>query len=106
MYWVAYLVYFLSLFVARFEPVDDRIILSLLGLRFIDIEMNFMYLNAARWYFAMLIQFYAVFPLLFWTARRVGPWWLLFIGCAAGFFARYVSLVLWPHNALSLLGGF
>ena len=106
MYWVAHLVYLVSPFVARLEPVDDRIILSLLGLRFIDIDMNFMYLNAAWWYFAMLIQFYAIFPLLFWTARRVGPWWFLFIGCAAGFFARYVLLVLWPQNGLWVLGGF
>ena len=50
MYWVAHLVYLVSPFVARLEPVDDRIILSLLGLRFINIEMNFMYLNAAWWY--------------------------------------------------------
>src|SRR5947208_14293998 len=64
MYWVAHLVYLVSPFVARLEPVDDRIILSLLGLRFIDIQMNFMYLNAAWWYFAMLIVFYLIFPLL------------------------------------------
>jgi peptidoglycan/LPS O-acetylase OafA/YrhL len=68
--------------------------------------MNFMYLNAAWWYFAMLIQFYLIFPLLFRTARRVGPWWFLVIGCAAGFFARYVLLVLWPQNGLWVLGGF
>jgi len=106
MYWVAHLVYLVSPFVARLEPVDDRIILSLLGLRFIDIQMNFMYLNAAWWYFSMLLQFYVIFPLLFWTARRVGPWWFLLIGCAAGFFARYVLLVLWPQNGLWVLGGF
>ena len=106
MYWVAHLVYLVSPFVARLEPVDDRIILSLLGLRFIDIQMNFMYLNAAWWYFSMLIQFYLIFPLLFWLARRVGPWWFLFIGCAAGFFARYVLLVLWPQDGLWVLGGF
>ncbi len=41
MYWVAHLVYLLSPFVARLEPVDSRIVLSLLGLRFIDIQMNF-----------------------------------------------------------------
>src|SRR6266480_7779394 len=70
MYWVAHLVYLVSPFVARLEPVDSRIILSLLGLRFIDITMNFMYLNAAWWYFSMLIQFYLIFPLLFWAARR------------------------------------
>src|SRR5204863_7144069 len=106
MYWVAHLVYLLSPFVARLEPVDDRIILSLLGLRFIDIQMNFIYLNAAWWYFAMLIQFYLIFPLLFWTARRLGPWLFLIIAFAAGFFARYILLVVWPQNGLWVLGGF
>ncbi len=106
MYWVAHLVYLVSPFVARLEPVDSRIILSLLGLRFIDIQMNFMHLNAAWWYFSMLIQFYLIFPLLFWSARRLGPLWFLIIGCAAGFFARYVLLVLWPQNGLWVLGGF
>src|SRR5207248_1963251 len=106
MYWVAHLVYFLSPFVARLEPVDGRIILSLLGLRFIDIQMNFMYLNAAWWYFSMLIQFYLIFPLLFLMARRMGPLWFLFIACAAGFFARYMLLVVWQENGLWVLGGF
>src|SRR5438094_3356780 len=106
MYWVAHLVYLVSPFVARLEPVDDRIVLSLLGLRFIDIQMNFMYLNAAWWYFSMLIQFYLIFPLLFWTARRLGPWMFLIMACAAGFFARYILLVLWPQNGLWVLGGF
>jgi peptidoglycan/LPS O-acetylase OafA/YrhL len=62
MYWVAHFVYLISPFVARLEPVDARIVLSLLGLRFINIEDNFMYLNAAWWYFSMLIQFYLIFP--------------------------------------------
>jgi peptidoglycan/LPS O-acetylase OafA/YrhL len=106
MYWVAHLVYLLSPFVARLEPVDSRIILSLLGLRFIDIQMNFMYLNAAWWYFSMLIQFYLIFPLLFWAARRLGPLRFLLIACAAGFFARYLLLVIWPQNGLWVLGGF
>jgi peptidoglycan/LPS O-acetylase OafA/YrhL len=106
MYWVAHLVYLLSPFVARLEPVDDRIILSLLGLRFIDIQMNFMYLNAAWWYFSMLIQFYLIFPLLFLAARRLGPWLFLLIACAAGFFARYLLLVVWQQNGLWVLGGF
>src|SRR5437899_3523083 len=105
MYWMAHVVYLVSPFVARLEPVDSRIVLSLLGLRFIDIQMNFMYLNAAWWYFSMLIQFYLIFPLLFSTARRLGPWLFLLIGCAAGFFARYVLLVLWPQNGLWVLGG-
>src|SRR5437870_6056930 len=106
MYWVAHLVYLFSPFVARLEPVDSRIILSLLGLRFIDIQMNFMYLNAAWWYFSMLIQFYLIFPVLFWAARRFGPWILLSGACAAGFIARYLLLVVWPQNGLWVLGGF
>jgi peptidoglycan/LPS O-acetylase OafA/YrhL len=106
MYWVAHLVYLVSPFVARLEPVDSRIILSLLGLRFIDIQMNFMYLNAAWWYFSMLIQFYLIFPLLFWAARRLGPLRFLLIACATGFFARYLLLVVWPQNGLWVLGGF
>src|SRR6266446_3380645 len=65
MYWVAHLVYLISPFTARFEQIDSRILLSLLGLRFVNIGMNFFYLNAAWWYFSMLIQFYLIFPLLF-----------------------------------------
>jgi peptidoglycan/LPS O-acetylase OafA/YrhL len=68
--------------------------------------MNFMYLNAAWWYFSMLIQFYLIFPLLFWAARRLGAGPFLLIACAAGFFARYILLVVWPQNGLWVLGGF
>jgi peptidoglycan/LPS O-acetylase OafA/YrhL len=106
MYWVAHLVYLLSPFVARLEPVDSRIIFSLLGLRFVDITMNFMYLNAAWWYFSMLIQFYLIFPLLFWTARRLGPFLFLLAAFALGFFVRYLMLIPYPQNGLWLLGGF
>ena len=106
MYWTAHLVYLLSPFVARLEPVDSRIVLSLLGLRFIDITMNFMYLNAAWWYFAMLIQLYLIFPLLFWVARRVGPWIFLLGASAIGFFVRYLMLDVYPQHGLWILGGF
>jgi peptidoglycan/LPS O-acetylase OafA/YrhL len=106
MYWVAHLVYLVSPFVARLEPVDGRIVLSLLGLRFVDITMNFMYLNAAWWYFSMLIQFYLLFPLFFCAARKLGPWTFLLIACAIGFFVRYLMLVPYPQNGLWVLGGF
>ena len=106
MYWVAHIVYLVSPFVAKLEPVDERIILSLLGLRFINIEMNFMYLNAAWWYFSMLIQFYLIFPLLFWAARKFGGWIFLIAACALGFFVRYILLGVWPQNGLWVLGGF
>ena len=106
MYWVAHLVYLVSPFVARLEPVDGRIVLSLLGLRFINIEMNFMYLNAAWWYFAMLIQFYLIFPLLFWVARKLGASTFLILACALGFFVRYLLLDVYPVHGLWTLGGF
>src|SRR5256714_12165123 len=106
MYWAAHLVYLLSPFVARLEPVDERIILSLLGLRFINIEMNFMYLNAAWWYFAMLIPVYLIFPLLFVAARKLGPWIFFLTACALGFFVRYLMLDVYPVHGLWTLGGF
>jgi peptidoglycan/LPS O-acetylase OafA/YrhL len=106
MYWVAHLVYLTSPFVARFEQIDSRIVLSLLGLRFVNISTNFYYLNAAWWYFSMLIQFYLIFPLLFWGARKLGPWTFLLIASAIGFFARYLMLVVYPQNGMWVLGGF
>jgi peptidoglycan/LPS O-acetylase OafA/YrhL len=106
MYWVAHLVYLISPCVARLEPIDCRIILSLLGLRFVHITMNFMYLNAAWWYFSMLIQFVLLFPLLFLVARKLGPWTFLLAASAVGFFARYLMLIVYPQDGLWLLGGF
>jgi peptidoglycan/LPS O-acetylase OafA/YrhL len=106
MYWMAHLVYLISPFVARFEEVDHRIVLSLLGLRFIDITMNFMYLNAAWWYFSMLIQLYLIFPVLFWGAQRLGPWRFLVVASAIGFFTRYLMLIVYPQHGLWILGGF
>ncbi len=106
MYWVAHLVYLLSPFVARFEQVDGRIVLSLLGLRFVDISMNFFYLNAAWWYFSMLIQFYLLFPLLFAALRKVGPLAFLLAACALGFAVRYLLLFPYPADGMWILGGF
>src|SRR4029077_15142965 len=78
----------------------------LLGLRFINIDMNFMYLNAAWWYFSMLIQFYLIFPLLYWAARKFGVWIFLGAACALGFFVRYLLLDVYSQSGLWVLGGF
>jgi peptidoglycan/LPS O-acetylase OafA/YrhL len=106
MYWVAHLVYLISPFLVRPEPVDSRIFLSLLGLRFVDIQMNFYYLNPAWWYFGMLIQFYLLFPLLFSAVRKLGPWTFLLIACAIGFATRYLMLFVYPQNGMWIQGGF
>jgi peptidoglycan/LPS O-acetylase OafA/YrhL len=105
MYWVAHIVYLLSPFVARFEKIDGRMVLSLLGLRFVNISMNFYYLNAAWWYFTMLIQLYLIFPALFWAAQKLGPGKFLLGACALGFFVRYLLLVVYPQNGMWLQGG-
>ena len=105
MYWVAHLVYLLSPFVARLEPVDGRIILSLLGLRFVDIGRNFHYLNAAWWYFSLILQLVLIFPLLFWAARRLGPGKFLLAAASFGFLCRYLLLVVYPQHGFWSLGG-
>jgi peptidoglycan/LPS O-acetylase OafA/YrhL len=105
MYWVAHLVYLLSPFVARLEPVDGRIFLSLLGLRFVDIGRNFHYLNAAWWYFSLILQLVLMFPLLFWAARRLGPGKFLLAAAGLGFVCRYLLLVAYPQNGFWSVGG-
>jgi len=54
----------------------------------------------------MLIQFYLIFPLLFWAARKLGAWIFLLIACALGFFVRYLMLDVYPQDGLWILGGF
>lgn len=73
LYWLAHLVYLVSPFIYRGDPVDWRWFLSLLGDRFLPVEPLFYYMNPALWYFGLLIQLYAVFPLLFHIMKRVGP---------------------------------
>jgi len=96
MYWFAHLIYLLSPLQAKMEPLDWRLWVSLSGFRFLWIDWNFFYLNAAWWYFCLIIQLFALFPLLFWALRRLGPvpfflpWALLRSG------ARYVMLYVQP----------
>ena len=65
MYWCAHLVYLAfclasyltgRTLIDQFEPLDNRFWYSISGLRFINIDSNFFYINAAWWYFSMLIQ--------------------------------------------------
>ena len=105
MYWLAHLVYLVSPFQARLEPIDWRFLISLTGLRMIDISMNFMYLNAAWWYFSMLIQLYLLFPLLFMGMRKFGLATFLLMAFAVGFFTRYLLLEVWHAHGYWILGG-
>jgi peptidoglycan/LPS O-acetylase OafA/YrhL len=65
-----------------------------------------MYLNAAWWYFSMLIQFYVAFPILYYGLRKLGGWPFLALACLAGLFARYMMLVVFPQNGSWVMGGF
>jgi peptidoglycan/LPS O-acetylase OafA/YrhL len=105
MYWLAHIVYLVSPFVERLEPIDWRLLISLSGLRMIDISMNFMYLNAAWWYFAMLIQLYLMFPVLYMAMRKIGLGPFLLLAFAIGFCMRYLLLEVWHAYGSWVLGG-
>jgi peptidoglycan/LPS O-acetylase OafA/YrhL len=105
MYWLAHLVYLVSPFQARLEPIDWRFLISLTGLRMIDISVNFTYLNAAWWYFSMLIQLYLLFPLLYTLMRKLGLWPFLLLAFAVGLSTRYLLLNVWHAQGAWILGG-
>ncbi|HVP28245.1 MAG TPA: acyltransferase [Myxococcota bacterium] len=107
MYWVAHAIVIFAPFAFRPEPVDWRVVPSLLGLRFWPpIESNFYYLDPAWWYFGVLIQLYLVFLPLYAALRRLGPAAFLALCAAATFAARAALLVVWPVNGLWVQGGF
>ncbi len=106
MYWLAHLIYLVSPFVARPEPIDYRFLLSFLGDRDYPIEMIFYYFNPALWYFGLLIQLYIVFPILFWILQRAGNAWFLIICAAATIVSRYILLSVIGANGDWVQGGF
>ena len=105
MYWLAHLVYLVSPFQARLDPIDWRFLISLTGLRMIDISMNFGYLNPAWWYFSMLIQLYLLFPVLYMGMRKIGLTPFLVLAFAVGFCTRYLLLNVWHAQGEWILGG-
>ncbi len=107
MYWVAHLVVLVAPFVWFPEPVDARIVTSLLGLRFWPpISSNFYYLNAAWWYFGLLIQLYCVFPLLWIALQRLGPARFFVLTAIATLALRAALIFVWPTDGLWIQGGF
>lgn len=105
MYWLAHLVYLVIPFQAKMEPLDWRVWVSLSGFRFLWIDWNFFYLNAAWWFFCLIIQLFALFPLLFWALRKWGPTPFFFAAVLVGFTARYVMLYVHPVSGQYVLGG-
>jgi len=99
MYWVAHLIYLVSPFIARPEPLDYRFILSLLGDRIYPVDTIFYYVNPAWWYFGLLVQLYLVFPILFRLLQQLGSVWFLVLCGLITVIGRYLLLsVLGAHG--------
>jgi len=106
MYWVAHLIYLVSPFVARFEPIDYRFVLSFFGDRVYPVDMIFYYINPAWWYFGLLLELYLVFPLLFRLLQKLGPVWFLVVCGAITIISRYLLLLVLNAHGYYVLGAF
>jgi peptidoglycan/LPS O-acetylase OafA/YrhL len=104
MYWLAHLVYLVSPFEARLEPVDYRFFLSFLGDRFYPIYSIFFYLNAAWWFFGLLLQLYLITPLLYRLLQKVGSGWFLFLCALATVGTRMSFLTIYPQGEQMMVG--
>jgi peptidoglycan/LPS O-acetylase OafA/YrhL len=106
MYIVAHLIFLVSPFVFRPEPIDYRFLLSMLGDRFWPIYTIFYYANPAWWYFTLILQLYLVFPILFRGLQRLGPIVFLTLCGIETFVVRYVLLDFINANGAWLQGAF
>ncbi|MSQ46874.1 MAG: acyltransferase [Deltaproteobacteria bacterium] len=106
MYWVAHLVYLVSPFVVRYEAVDYRFFLSLLGDRIYPVDSIFYYVNPAWWYFGLLLQLYLVFPLLFRLLQKFGPVGFLALCGVITFGSRYLLLLVLSTHGYYVQGAF
>jgi len=106
MYWLAHIIYLISPFVARFEPVDYRFILSFLGDRIYPVDMIFFYINPAWWYFGLLVELYLVFPFLFRLLQKLGPTWFLVVCGAVTVISRYLLLLVLSAHGYYVQGAF
>jgi peptidoglycan/LPS O-acetylase OafA/YrhL len=106
MYWLAHVVYLVSPFIARPEPLDYRFVLSFLGDRIYPLDMIFFYINPAWWYFGLLLELYLVFPLLFRLLQKLGvTWFLVFCGVVT-LVSRYLLLCVLSAHGYYVQGAF
>ena len=56
-------------------------------------------------YFCLILQLFALFPLLFWAIRKWGPIPFFLAAVLVGFAARYVMLYVHPVSGQYVLGG-
>lgn len=106
MYWAAHLLYLVSPFQSRLEPIDYRFILSFLGDRVVPIYMMFYYLNPAWWYFGLILELYLAFPLLYAMMRKLGAGWFLALCGLETVVSRYLVIFVFKTSGYYLLGAF
>ncbi len=105
MYWAAHLVWLVSPFVARTDPVDWRFVASFLGDRVWPPEL-FFYAVPAWWFFGLILQLYLVFPVLAALLQRLGPARFV-LACAAFTVAsRALLLFVLEANGNFVMGAF
>lgn len=106
MYWAAHLLYLISPFEARLERVDYRFLLSFVGDRIVPLQYIFYYLNAAWWYFGLILELYIAFPLLYLLMRRLGAGWFLLVCAAETMISRYLFIFVLHASGYYTLGAF
>lgn len=106
LYWAAHLLLAVSPFTFQPEPIDYRFALSFVGIRCWPIDSMHFYFNPAWWYFALLVQLYAVFPLLWGLQRRLGPAGFAGAGVAISALVRLAMFTVWPVHPFWAQGAF
>jgi peptidoglycan/LPS O-acetylase OafA/YrhL len=105
-YWLAHLVYLVSPFVHRQDPIDYRLIFSLLGNRVYPVETMFYYMSPSWWFFGLLLQLYLVFPLLCGLLEKLGPWKYLVLCGTVTVLSRYLFFGILQANGNYVQGAF
>jgi len=85
----AHAVLFVCLYLT-WSKIGAGFLLSALGIRFLP--QTIYAFVPAWWYVGLLLQLYAIAPLLWAALRRFGPWPVLAWSCAIGFIARAAGL--------------
>jgi peptidoglycan/LPS O-acetylase OafA/YrhL len=106
MYWVAHIVYLISPFVHRQDPLDYRFVLSFLGDRVIPVDKIFFYVNPSWWFFGLLIELYLVYPLLYKAMRRFGPAKFLTLCALVTVLSRYLLFGVLEASGNYIQGAF
>lgn len=106
MYWIAHLLYLVSPFIHRQDPVDWRFLLSFLGDRVYPVDKMFYYMNPALWFFGLLLELYVVFPILYQLMKRLGAGGFLCLSMLATIVSRYLLYWVIQANGNYIQGAF